>query len=149
MKKQILICILAALIASPAFAVSTVVVTFENGYYGGTGGGELTVTPSADLSWVLNYYDSSARGSNDFESFCMEYHELIGQNITYDAIINDRAINGGVGPAGDPLSIGTAWLYHEFQNGTLDGYDYDPLATRSTSAASEGVITSGIPDFTA
>ena len=39
---------------------------------------------------------------------------------------SDRAIKGSVvGAAGDPISVGTAWLYHEFQNGTLD-YDYTP-----------------------
>lgn len=135
MKRQILMCILVALIASPAIAVSTVHVTIKTGYWGGGSGGELTIAPSADLSWVLGYYDSKARGVNDFQSFCMELGEDINQNTTYDALLNyTSVITGGVGPGGDPLSIGTAWLYHEFQNGTLTGYDYNPLATRPASA---------------
>lgn len=135
MKRQILTCILVAMIAAPAFAVSTVTVSIKTGYYGGTGGGELTLTPSADLSWVLSLYDPSTRGNNDFQSFCMEYNEDIIKNHTYNAILNTKAINGGVGPGGDNLSVGVAWLYHKFQIGTLAGYDYDPLATRSASAA--------------
>ena len=136
MKRQIFTCILVALIASPAFAVSTVHVTIKNGYWGGGSGGELTIAPSADLSWVLAYYHSSARGVNDFQSFCMELGEDINQNTTYDAFLNyTTVLTGGAVPGGDPLSIGTAWLYHEFQNGTLTGYDYNPLATRPASAA--------------
>ena len=136
MKRQIYLCILVALIASPALAVSTVDVTIKTGYWGGGSGGELTIAPSPDLSWVLAYYHSDARGVNDFQSFCMELGEDINQNTTYDALLNyTSVITGGVGPGGDPLSIGTAWLYHEFQNGTLTGYDYDPLATRPASAA--------------
>jgi len=37
-------------------------------------------------------------------------------------------------PSGDPISIGTAWLYHEFQNQTLDDYAWDPAGGRSASA---------------
>jgi hypothetical protein len=39
---------------------------------------------------------------------------------------SNNAIQGGMGTQGDPISVGTAWLYHEFQNGTLAGYDYTP-----------------------
>jgi hypothetical protein len=135
MKRKILICVFVALIASPAFAVSTVTITTVNGYYGGTGGGEFTVTPSAELSWVLAFYDSSARGDNTFESFCMEVGESISRDIAYDAFLNKVVITGGVGPGGDPLSIGSAWLYHEFQNGTLTDYEYTPGTGRAASAA--------------
>jgi hypothetical protein len=38
--------------------------------------------------------------------------------------ISDRAINGGVGPVGDPIAFETAWLYTQFINHTLFGYTY-------------------------
>ena len=134
MKSQILICILVALIASPAFAASTVYVTVKTGYWGGGSGGELTIDPSDDLSWVLNLYAPSARGDNDFQSFCMELGEDIYKNASFNAFLNDKVITGGVGPGGDPLSIGVAWLYHEFQIGQLSGYNYTPGAGREASA---------------
>jgi len=43
-------------------------------------------------------------------------------------------VYGSVGPAGDPLSVGTAWLYHEFQKETLKGYTYTVGAGRVASA---------------
>jgi hypothetical protein len=104
-----------------------------DGYYSGNGG-ELTIAPSADLSWVLNLYDPKTRGDNDFQSFCMEGTEIVQLGPVYNAVLNDRAVYGGVGPEGDPLSIGTAWLYHEFQLGRLEGYDYIPGDGRSASA---------------
>jgi len=131
----IFICILLIFISAPVFAVPTVTASRKDGYYVG-GGGEITITPSAELSWVLNYYDSKARGANDFQTFCMEVGEDITDGVTYTATMGDRAISGGVGPSGDPLSIGTAWLYHEFQNGTLDGYDYDDTTGGTSSGRS-------------
>ena len=133
MKRIVLISILMTMIAAPAFAVPTVVITRKAGYYSGNGG-ELTVAPSAELSWVMSLYHSDAKVDNGFQSFCMETGEIIKLSQTLNAEITDRAINGGIGPIGDPISVGTARLYHEFQNGTLAGYDYDHTAGRSASA---------------
>ena len=124
MKRKILLFVFATMIATPAFAVPTVYLSLKDGYWSGGSGGEFTLTPSAELSWVLNYYDSSARGVNDFQSFCAELEEDIYKNQTYTAYINDTILNGDGGPGGEPLTVGVAWLYHEFQNGVLDGYDY-------------------------
>ena len=141
MKRIVFINILLTLITVPVFALSTVSVSRMDGYYPGGAGGEITAVPSADLSWVLNYYDSSARGDNYFQTFCMELGESITTS-TYNAMITDAVINGGVGPAGDPISIGTAWLYHEFQNGTLDNYNYGDTSggTSSPRATSAGEL---------
>jgi hypothetical protein len=60
----------------------------------------------------------------------MEGEEFIAMYpATYSVEFSDRAFNGGVDllepdVPGDPLSVGTAWLYHLFQNGTLDDYNY-------------------------
>jgi hypothetical protein len=123
MKRLIFTSILVAMVAAPALAGPTVTLTKKDGYYLG-GGGELTLAPSAELSWVLSFYDAKARGDSDFQSFCLEKNEIYVAGVTYDAVLNDKAIHGGVGPAGDPISLGTAWLYDDFQKGTLSGYDY-------------------------
>ena len=72
-----------------------------------------------------------------FPSFCIEYSETILINGTYFAKLADVAVGGGrsrfdpvanalVGNAGeDPLSVGTAYLYRQFLDGTLAGYSGD------------------------
>ena len=109
-------------------------VKFVSGYgpYQTGQGGEFTVAPSADLQWVLNYYvegvtknvvAGSTNWPYNFQTFCIEGGETVSGNATYNVVLNDRAIYGGVGPGGDPLSVGAAWLYYEFQiAGDFDGY---------------------------
>ena len=142
MKRNILLFILITIIASPAFASMTVHLSLKDGYWSGGSGGEFTLTPSENLKWVLNYYDPLARGDNDFQSFCAELGENVFNQHTYIAYINDTILTGGAGPGGEPLTIGAAWLYHEFQNGVLDGYDYLNTAggTGSGRATSAGAL---------
>jgi hypothetical protein len=135
MKKLILIGILIGVTAAPSLAGPTVTVTQKDGYWDGSWG-EYTLAPSAELSTYLDLYDSKASTDVDFQSFCIEGGEIIILNQTYDVVINSKAINGGTGDGGpgDALSIGTAWLYHEFQNGVLENYNYTPGAGRKASA---------------
>ena len=92
-------------------------------------GGEFTVLPTGFDPLYL--YDAKAKNvytSGTFQTFCIEGNEYIYANTTFDVIFNTKAVYGSVGPAGDPLSVGAAWLYHEFQiAGNFDGlatYDY-------------------------
>jgi len=135
MKKQLLAAALVTLLLCvSAFAAPTALVQRFAGYYSGDGG-EFTLTPSADWNWVMGGYDDSTKVGNGFQSFCLEHSELIKVGATYDIAFNNNAINGGVGPAGDPLSIGSAWLYHNFQKQTLDDYEWTPGVGRVASAA--------------
>jgi hypothetical protein len=136
MKRLILTIALIALIASPLLAGPTVKIYQQTGYSYGNGG-EFTAKP-LNWSWdPLIYYDDSTKniGNYDpsFQTFCLEKSETFSPGTEYDVLITDRAILGGVGPGGDPISIGTAWLYHEFQKETLDNYDFDG-GNRSTDA---------------
>ncbi len=63
-----------------------------------------------------------------FQTFCLVEQEFIAGNTTYSAILNNKAIYNGVGPAGDPISHGTAFLYYEFEKGILPGYVYSGAA---------------------
>jgi hypothetical protein len=56
-----------------------------------------------------------------FRTFCLEREER-SANELYDVVLDDKSIDGGVGPAGDPLDTKTAFLYNEFLNGGLAGY---------------------------
>ena len=115
-----------------------------NGYgpYQSGRGGEFTAKPSSGLEWVLDSYVEGVTknitiGSPlqpNFETFCVEAGETVSGNATYRAVLSDSTIYGGVGPGGDPLSKGAAWLYQQFQLGIL-GYNYNGTeAEREASA---------------
>jgi len=110
----------------------TITMQRVSNYYSGVGG-EFTVVinnnnSDPDLNWVLSYYDTKTKGigsyPNSFQTFCIEYTEHISIGTTYNFSISDRAILGGVSSGGDPISVGTAWLYYMFATGQLSGYDY-------------------------
>lgn len=92
-------------------------------------GGEFTYLPID--GWLdLSGYSSSASGigvEGTFQSFCIEYNEHIYPypNL-YEATISKNAYmgGGGSGEDGDPVSVGTGWLYSQFAEGTLEGYVY-------------------------
>jgi hypothetical protein len=114
-----------------AFAALSVSTGGSWGPYQSGQGGEFTLTPNSDLSFVLaNYAEGVTKnvpGGNgltgfNFQSFCLENStppEYIYQNTTYNVAISNKAIYGGVGPAGDPISTQTAWLYSQFASGNL------------------------------
>jgi hypothetical protein len=127
MKKIILtVAVILSIIASSSQANQTVYASRLNGYYSGVGG-EFTLTPIN----VTGLTEGVA-----IQTFCMEYNEYLQLNRFYDVVVNDKALNGGVGSVGDPLNPKTAFLYDSFLNGTLDayGYNYTPGAARAYSA---------------
>jgi hypothetical protein len=80
----------------------------------------------------LPYYTSSTKNqyghTGSFQTFCLETEENFNPGTTYNVRFTDRAYAGGYdseGAPGDPISLGTAYLYHEFQKGTLTGYRYN------------------------
>jgi hypothetical protein len=137
MKKKMLLSVmaLAMLFAFAQVAMAyTVTLTGGSGYgpYATGSGGEFTLIPSSDLEFVLNFYNADPNsqtknvvvGSKNFQTFCLEAGETISAYGTYTALISNKAITGSAGPGGDPISIGTAYLYSQFAAGTLTGYDY-------------------------
>ena len=111
----------------------------NSGPYRSGDGGEFTVMPVNPSGWLsLGGYAAETMDigiDGSFQTFCLEQREeLGGYGITYDAAVNTRAIFGGVGPSGDPLSIGAGFLYSQFVSGTLYKYDYTTTAGRKTSA---------------
>ncbi len=122
-------CVLMTGLAS---ASPSITVTYTSGYYSGSGG-EFTVTPNADFSILTGQL-------GPFESFCLEKTEYLSIGSTYDVQLNTEVLSGGPnnGPAGpgggDPVDPRTAYLYANFQAGTLTGYDYTPGTGRSNSA---------------
>jgi hypothetical protein len=132
MTKAGMLAVVGLMLAQSASALSYE-ITRSPGYYYDKGG-EFTIFGTGFEA----QYDSQATHTSfnkiGFQTFCLEKDE---KQVMYpDAYtIDNVAINGGIGgPDPDPISIGTAWLYDQFARGVLAGYDYDPLANRSTDA---------------
>ena len=128
---------LTALFAFTQMAVADTVKLIDPSIYHSGNGGEFTMLASGStLPGLVNFYDAKTKNvngtSSTFQTFCIEESEYISYGGTYDAILNNKAINGGAGPAGDPISKGTAYLYYQFAKGTLAGYNYG--SGRATSA---------------
>jgi hypothetical protein len=147
MRKSIVILAVALMAVSVAFA-DQIQVGYPGssfGPYRGGAGGEFTFLPVNPSGWLnLSNYDAGVTSdigvSGTFQTFCIEGNEgLYGYDEAnasnrgpYDAVVNQNAIQGSMGAAGDPISVGTGWLYSQFARGVLSGYSYG--SGRTTSA---------------
>lgn len=131
--KKTLITVLtaAALIAPSAWGVTTK-ASFVDGP-GLYGGGEFIGT-------VYDVDQDPDAALFTWNTFCLEYSNPIVFGTLYTFTMSDRAWAGGPDSgdpgngAGDPISIGTAFLYEQFANGTLAGYSYGNLPQREIDA---------------
>ena len=102
--KKFILSLIMAVVAVPAFAGSTVVLTNstpnEGGYY----------------SAVLT--DNVTNDVMNFNTFCLEYGEHFNPGSTYHATIDDTIKNSGTNPA--TLDVVTQKLYTSYLNGSLD-----------------------------
>lgn len=146
MKKHLISVAVGALMSlSQAGAVPIDWVTRLSGY-GQDPGGEFNVYSAVLVAeGYNNLYSPLALAVNGFgntgiETFCLEGNEYFANSGT--AVIGPNAILGGVdhhagpgtGPAGDPISLGTAWLYDQFARGVLANYNYTVGSGRVASA---------------
>jgi hypothetical protein len=119
MKKSLTVLAVAIFLVSynsPLMGYPT--VTIQSGPYQGGSGGEFTVDVTGGT------IPGHPVGSS-FQSFCLEKNEYVSFGGSYYAVLNDKTVLGGVGgPSPDPLDPRTAWLYNEFLDGTLTGYDF-------------------------
>jgi len=113
MKKiAILTVVVVALLPLTAGAIPTARLDSlgYGGFYGGYFAGEYNLT-------VVGI-----PGITKITTFCVEIQEHISIGKWYDAELNDKAIGGGVGLEGDPISGATAALYHDYLAG-----DFNPM----------------------
>lgn len=127
-----------ALLAS-VLTASAVQIRADVGPYNVGVGGEFSwavVGGSLDLSGYAAVTSGVYQdGVPWFQSFCLEGEEYFKKGNTYNAVINQNAIHGGVGPAGDPVSVGTGWLYQQFATASwVTGLSYNYGANRKDSA---------------
>ena len=130
MKKIGLVLLFTAAFASPALAMQITVG------YGTPGPGTIAAragnSPSASIqaccqrAGILGPGDTGTRDigvADTFQSFCLELSEPLYGLSTPWAAVSSSALEGGVVPGGDPLSVGTTYLYSQFAIGAL-GYSY-------------------------
>jgi len=114
-----------AALASSAVAATLTISTNASSNGNGLGGGSYTISGSGlDTSAYAPISLVGAAGT--FESFCLEYTEYFSPGSTYNYTVANAAVAGAGGAVGgqDPVSLGTAWLYSQFANGSLSGFDY-------------------------
>ena len=101
--KKFLILALVALVLAPATAKAAPLAVGDlvtlSDWYNTNSGGPFWAT-NGDVGWL---------------TFCVEAEEYIDFDHSFKVVgISDRAYNGGVGPAGDPLDPATAYLYDKY-----------------------------------
>lgn len=130
MKYTVAILSAAAVMAS-SLAASAATITIGGGLRSG-GIGEFT---GAGTPFLADYVAAGGYGvrNNAIITFCLERNEFVSLGATYDYVKNvgvdgsgatvSRAVNGGLGGddglGGDPISVGTAYLYHQLVTGNL------------------------------
>ena len=113
------ICLLAAGVSMAAPSVT--IDRIDGTYPASPVSGEFRLTPNSELADQLGSIEA-------FQSFCLEMYAPISMNTTYAAFVNDEAVSGGYATVyspegGDPISPATAYLYTEFRNDSLLGYE--------------------------
>ncbi|MGA3164353.1 MAG: hypothetical protein ABSD77_09215 [Verrucomicrobiota bacterium] len=138
------LCVLAGLVgvlAVPAVqAAMQVTLNQDLSNYSYGVGGEFSALPNAALLSVnptLAGYASTTAGSTApyFQTFCIETGEEFSPGSAYNVTISDNILyDGGLFPSGEPITMGTAWLYSQFAAGILSGYDYTYGSGRTATA---------------
>lgn len=121
--------LLTAGMISLAAQANTVVL--YQGSYSFSDGGEFTAVTAP--SQALGPYSSYTSTATSFQTFCVQVGTEFAPGNTYDYTLSLTSLGGpgypgspvAVGsPYSYPLAVGTAWLYAQFAEGTLGGYDF-------------------------
>lgn len=106
----------ALLILAVSATADAATVKIEKGSYQTGQGGEFKATTTGI---------SGLPDGVSFQTYCLEKNRSLSFDKTYTAVVNTAAVSGGVsGGNPDPIDPLTAYLYNEFWNGTLSGYDF-------------------------
>jgi len=165
MKSFCMVLSLASVMVAPAvFASMSVTLIDDTSKYSYGSGGEFRAVGNAGLDAIVDWaaystatkgtissatdisswgYNSSMNGQQYFQTFCIEANEYFSPGTSYSVGISPNAMYGSQPPNGDPISIGTAWLYSQFAAGTLSGYTYTYGSSRA-SATSAGALQEAI-----
>jgi hypothetical protein len=103
--------------------------TGPTGYTGDIGGGEFGVYDFSNLSILAPLGPGVKATGMDFQTFCVENSNVpIPQDVDVNWIVNAQVNNV------TPIAPGAAYLYTQFWNGALAGYNYTFGPARELSA---------------
>ena len=126
---------LVSLLALSATAFGGTLKINTSAVSNGSSGGSYTITLLSGDETNSGYSATSKLSDGTFEGFCLEPGEYFTSGGTYDYTIGNIVYGGGAnshgGGPGDPLSVGTAWLYSQFALGTLANFDYSLAGRKS------------------
>ncbi len=90
------------------------------------GGKNFTAFVAGGNNYLGNYSSkakttATVNGSTQtgFETFCVEFNQTFNPNTAYNTVVNPEILSGG---APVPVKVGTAYLYSQFAQGTLQGW---------------------------
>lgn len=128
-----------ALAAMASVAFGGTIQLYTNSYSDVARGGEFTAitNPALDISgYAASTKLTVGTGALGFETFCLEYNQEFYPANNYPAsqstynyimgngVVSNVALNGDSNAGYDTISVGTAWLYSQFAQGTLPDYYY-------------------------
>jgi len=103
-------------------------------------------TPDLSLAVDHSAYSATTSGylgdQYYFQTFCIEFTEDFNPGSTYNVAISPNAMYGDQPPLGDPISMGTAWLYSQFAAGTLTGLTAGNVVTPYNYTLGSGRVSS-------
>ena len=125
----VVLCLGGMLFSTAVFGQMQVTLLQDADNYSDWIGGEFRAVASGTPN-LASAVDQSAYSTNIsgniggqyyFQTFCIEFTEDFNPGTAYNVGISPNAMYGNQPPLGDPVSIGTAWLYSQFAAGTLAG----------------------------
>ena len=129
------------LFATSAFAgLTTTLDLSPSGYRDpNSSGGEFTAVVTGGPNYVANYSSVATAQVNvgghtvtGFETFCVEMNQSFTPGNTYNTTVGNSIVSGPY--SSTSVTVGTAYLYSQFAQGTLTGYTYTPGSNRELSA---------------
>lgn|ERR1022692_235595 len=129
MKKILLTVLVATAVAT--FQAGAIIVTVDQVAGYNAGDGEFNIAPVIGSGYGASDLYNNNSGGLGFGTFCINRSVSIIVPGQYNATV----IPSGVDPvSGNQISVGTAWLFLQFAQGSLAGYNYTPGVGRVNSA---------------
>jgi hypothetical protein len=145
--KKLTILVGLAVVFFGATGQAAMQVTLTQDAYSYGDGGEFNATPAGWPINALASYSQKAIVGNGFETFCIQTYTYFYPGGTYSAALsgasvgtgqNSWGLSTGNGQVNEAVGLraGAAWLYSQFAQGLLAGYDYN------ANNSGNGVFTS-------
>jgi hypothetical protein len=130
--------VMSMILASFSVGAQTGTVALWDGPYSYGIGSAFTAltTPSLNGGYAPAATET-INGQTGFQTFCLQTSVGVDPgSSSYPAVTYNYSLSLDTTPDGFPLKEGTAWLYSQFAQGTLNNFDYSNLGTGMTPGSS-------------